>query len=398
MNSSECTSSRDDHRYRVVIPTAFYMPAYLGGGPIQTLKALIEESPEGFDTKVICSNSDLGKTEPLVDRPNQWHRVGRAQVKYVQGGVKSLLDVFRSTSDVDIIYLNSLFNPLYSLLPLALHTFGWWKGSEVLVAPRGELYPGALKQKGRKKQIFLQVFKMLRIPKKVIWHASTEDEADQIRMVFGPNSRVAVRENETSLPREASQRTERPAGPLRVIFASRLHRKKGLDILLEALAGVAEPVEVQIVGAFADDEYERCCHALVQELPDNISVHFCGGLPREQVLAKMQHADLMAFPTIGENFGHVIAEALSESCPVMCSEHTPWTETLTSGGGVAVSPNTAQAWTTALNDYASRGSMSWSATAHAAGRAYNAWRNAPKGQHVFELVKQQKTAFINRVL
>ncbi|AGS35336.1 group 1 glycosyl transferase [Corynebacterium maris DSM 45190] len=387
MTSSQTSASVD--RYRVVIPTAFYVPAFLGGGPIQTLKALIEESPENFDTKVICANHDLGETAPLVERPNEWHTVGRADVRYVQDGMRPLVDAFRATSDADVVYLNSLFNPTFSLLPLALRSLGWWKDADVLVAPRGELYPGALAQKPRKKQLFLRAFKALGLPKKVVWHASTEDEAQQIRALFGADSRIAVRENETSLPRAATQRQAREQGPLRLVFASRLHPKKGLDILLTALAEVTEPVEVRIVGAFADDEYEQICDALVRELPENVSVRFCGGLPREEVLAEMRHADMMAFPTTGENFGHVIAEALSESCPVMCSENTPWTETLTAGGGVAVAPNSPEAWTAELNGYAARGAQAWADATDAAGVAYDAWRNAPKGRHVFELVRQQ---------
>lgn len=374
-------------RRKVVIPTGYYLPAYLGGGPIQTLKALIEESPEGFDTRVICANHDLGESDPLVDRPNEWHPVGRAEVRYVGGGWKDLLAAFRSTSDADLIYLNSLFDPSYSILPLLLRTGRWWKSAYVLIAPRGELYPGALAQKATKKRIFLKAFRTLGLTNRVTWHASTKDEAVQIREHFGDNQRIVIRENETPLPREATQRGARPDGPLRVFFASRLHPKKGLDILMEALAGVTQPVEVQIVGAFADEEYERRIMDLVGQLPSNVTVHFSGGLPREEVLAKAREADLMAFPTTGENFGHVIAEALSEACPVMCSEHTPWVETLRGGGGAVITPNTPEAWTEALEEYAQRGPEAWSEAIDDAARAYGAWRNEPKGQHVFEMVE-----------
>lgn len=389
MTSKLTSTTATKQRYKVVIPTDFYVPAFLGGGPIQTLKALIEESPAHFDTRVICANHDLGESEPLTDRPNEWRQVNRARVRYVQGGLKPLLNAFRSASDADVVYLNSLFSPQYSVLPLALRGLGRWRDADVLIAPRGELYPGALAQKPRKKQIFLRAFRLLGLHNKVMWHASTEDEAQQIRSLFGHRSRVLVRENETSLPKEARQRPSREGGALRAVFASRLHPKKGLHILLEALTDVTEPVQLQVVGAFADAEYEERCRFLVQGLPDHISVDFTGSATRDVVLQRMHNADLMTFPTTGENFGHVIAEALSESCPVMCSDHTPWSEALSSGGGDVVSPNTPEAWATAINDFAADGPEAWQDAAERAGESYRDWRNEPKGQHVFELVRSE---------
>ena len=44
-------------------------------------------------------------------------------------------------------------------------------------------------------------------------------------------------------------------------------------------------------------------------------------------------ADIFLFPTRGENFGHVVAEALSVGCPVLTTPTTIWTDLLTSGGG-----------------------------------------------------------------
>jgi hypothetical protein len=34
--------------------------------------------------------------------------------------------------------------------------------------------------------------------------------------------------------------------------------------------------------------------------------------------------DLFLFPTLGENYGHVISEALASGCPVVISDQTPW--------------------------------------------------------------------------
>lgn len=369
----------------MLIATSYYEPAHLGGGPIQTLKALVHAAPECFKIEVICTNHDFGVTEPLVDQPNIWLPLGKIRVKYVEGGVRNLITSFRASRDIDILYLNSLFNSHFSILPMLLWRTGLWQGTTVLVAPRGELDPGALAFKARKKRIFLTLFKLLRFPMAFTWHASSEIEANHIRKALDEKVKVVIRENETSLPPYATERRTRKLGPLRLIFASRLHEKKGLHTLLEALQGIDQEVELDIIGAFEDPDYETKCRQLIGKLSGNITTMFHGSLPREAVLEGFYKADLFVFPTAGENFGHVIAEALSQSCPVMCSPNTPWSDTLNNGGGIVVNNADSKYWNEALESFLSGGEGLWEKSARETKSSFDQWKNEAKGAHVFEL-------------
>lgn len=337
-----------------------------------------------FNTKVICANHDLGKSDPLTEYPNQWTKVESAEVYYVEGGLRARLKAFSQSNNADFIYLNSLFSPHYSLLPLALKKLGFWRSGTLLIAPRGELSPGALALKAPKKKLFLRMFNLLRLQRHVLWHASSQLEADHITKQFGEVT-VLVRENETSLPTRAHSRQTRKSGPPRLLFVSRLDEKKGLHTLLEALQGITDPFELNIVGAFEDTEYKSHCLGLVKKLSDESIVTFSGALERSDVLQAMQSADFMVFPTAGENFGHVIAEALSQSCPVICSVHTPWTSSLNNGGGATVHPNSPEAWREAIEKFISTSGPEFQNAATSAGQAYNQWRNEDKGRHIFEL-------------
>ena len=46
-----------------------------------------------------------------------------------------------------------------------------------------------------------------------------------------------------------------------------------------------------------------------------------------------QNYHLFFFPTLGENFGHVIIEALVAGCPILISDQTPWRNLETAGVG-----------------------------------------------------------------
>jgi glycosyltransferase involved in cell wall biosynthesis len=54
-------------------------------------------------------------------------------------------------------------------------------------------------------------------------------------------------------------------------------------------------------------------------------------------------------PTAGENFGHVILEALTSGCPVLISDQTPWRALQEEGIGWDLSLNDQNIWLEALN-------------------------------------------------
>ena len=80
----------------------------------------------------------------------------------------------------------------------------------------------------------------------------------------------------------------------------------------------------------------------------------------------------MLMPTAGENFGHVIAEALSVSCPVMCTPATPWTECLTAGGGLVVDTLEPHDWRVAIERLAAASPAERLAFRLRAGEAFKA--------------------------
>ena len=59
-------------------------------------------------------------------------------------------------------------------------------------------------------------------------------------------------------------------------------------------------------------------------MPDNISVNYCGVLNYESINRAFLSNDVFLFPTLGENFGHVVFESMSAGCVPIISNKTPW--------------------------------------------------------------------------
>lgn len=79
-----------------------------------------------------------------------------------------------------------------------------------------------------------------------------------------------------------------------------------------------------VYGVEEDRNYARDCRQMQSELGTNIRLGFKGPIPHHEVFGTIQGYHLFILPSLGENFGHAIYEALSAGDPVVISDQTPW--------------------------------------------------------------------------
>jgi glycosyltransferase involved in cell wall biosynthesis len=312
---------------------------------------LVAALGEEFRFKIITTDRDLGDNLPYPGIVvNQWVRVGNADVMYLAPGFRGLLRMVGLLCYVDsetVLYLNSYFSRRFSMLAMLMRRLGLCRPRSVVLAPRGEFSPGALtlgRTKQTKKIWYITIFRWLGIYKNIIWHASTEVEATDIRQWFPrlwsmdvtpPSSNANDGSNITGVLATArdlaaartpvERKTRRKnAGKLRVVFVSRISQKKNLLGALKILEGVSGEVTADIYGPMEDAAYWYACQRKITALPANIRVKYWGEIEHERVEQVFAEHDLFLLPTLGENYGHVILEALTEGCPVLISDQTPW--------------------------------------------------------------------------
>jgi glycosyltransferase involved in cell wall biosynthesis len=377
---------------KTLVLAPVFPPATEGGGPIRSLGALVHAAPDDVEIRVVTAANEYTSRRPLAVDADRWTPRGAAQVWYAsQRRGRAPLSALRSARRwrPDVVYVNGFFEPSFSVLPQVLDAVGFWRGARRLVAPRGEFGPGALARHPLRKRAFIRLYRTLRLHRSVIWHASSAAEEADIRALWGPTARVLVRENETSLPLRAVAPRAGKAAPLRAAFIARIVAHKGLDVVLEALSRVPadRPVELAVHGPVEDPRYLRECFRIIDRLPPHITVAVGAELPAAEVLTTLAGSDVLLFPTSGENFGHVVAEALSVSCPVIATPWTPWTPTLRAGGGVVVADRSVTSWHGALADYAATTPAERHRRRVAAGEAYDRWRAQSKGPHVLDLLR-----------
>ncbi|MFC9333930.1 glycosyltransferase family 4 protein [Arthrobacter sp. NPDC057009] len=353
---------------------------------------MLDAAPPKFESYVLTTNTDLGQKQPLDVIPDVWLSHSGAQVYYCS--VEKIASFVRAIRKVRslrpaAIYLNSFFDPWFSIVPQALFRLGWLSPKGLAIAPRGEFSAGALALKKQKKSFYIQAFKLSGLAGKVVWHASAPAEAADIRAIFGPDVSIVIRENDTLLPERALDPVQPTGGPLRAVSLSRLSPKKGIHTLLEGLQSVDANISLDIIGPPEDLSYFERCKSLVASLPPNVRVRFLGAIPHDEIRSRLNQYDVMFCPTKGENFGHVIAEGLSASCPVLCADVTPWSERLVGGGGEIVSPNNSMGWARAVNAYAGTSTAERLRRRLAAAACYNVWRAQDPQAHFFSLLERE---------
>lgn len=325
-------------RLSVLTFIRYYLPGYKSGGPVRSIANMVDALGGEYEFRIITSDRDFLDGNPYSGITTEaWGRVGKAWVYYVspkRRGLFAWTRVIRETPH-DVLYLNSLFDPIYTLLPLLAWRFAGSLRKPIVIAPRGELSPGALGLKHWKKRPFLVIAKTAGLYRNVLWHASTDDEARLIRHQFGASSRIVTARN---LPAKSGHTqiscdVIESSGPLRIVFLSRICRKKNLDYALRVLARSRVEIQFDIWGPQEDSTYWSECEELIRTMPRNIVALYRGVADYSDVIKILSCYDLFFLPSRGENYGHIIAEALSAGTPVLLSDATPWRDLSAHGVG-----------------------------------------------------------------
>ena len=334
-------------KYRVLCLVSYYLPGYKGGGPIRTISNLVEYLGQEFDFWIVTRDRDIGDSLPYPNiSVNNWIVVGNARVFYVSPDRLTLFGINKiiNSTDYDLLYLNSFFDPVFTFFPLLSHSLMRLNSKPVVLAPRGEFSEGALRLKFLKKYIYIVLSKWIRSYKNITWQASSEDELQDILVTLKVESKHIYIASDIPTKIKASDRISRiyednfqNDNAIKVVFLSRIVPMKNLDYALEVLRDVRVDVVFDIYGPQEDVPYWNSCKKIIDKLPDNILCSYCGVVDPDAVVSVFSKYDLLFLPTRGENYGHVIAESLSAGTPVLISDKTPWHNLKSSKLGIELS-------------------------------------------------------------
>lgn len=236
---------------------------------------------------------------------------------------------------------------LQRLLPIAdvVHLHGTWEwlhlkglaeahraGVPAFLRPCGMLDPWALRQGSALKRLWLAALLRPRLRRIEALHLATAREARLVEPLRLSQRQVVV-PNGITVPAHQLPRSHAPHA--RLLYLGRIHPKKGLHLLLPALAQALRSggaAELFIVGGGASPAYEARVRQQVRGLGIERSVHFMGHLEGDALRSLWSRIDLLVLPSYQENFGNVVVEAAAHGVPSLVSSEVYLVEELESAG------------------------------------------------------------------
>ena len=313
-------------RKKILVFTDWFLPGFKAGGPIRSLVNLTQTLQHDFF--IVTQNTDHDSTVPYEGiATNCWvKRSEQVQVFYLNGQHinAAVIRQLIAERSYDFIYLNSLFSPKFTLLPLRIAARMGIQ-NRVVLAPRGMLKPAALSIKSRKKKIFLLVSRMLGWFRGIRWHATNPEEASEIRQHYGKRSIIHEAPNLASVITRDITPPAKESGVMNLVSIARISPEKGI---MEAIAFLQHAqlegvIRCTFYGTQQNGAYLEQCKELAAKINGAV-IEFPGEIAPENIAQAIQDAHFFYLPTRGENFGHAIAEALQYGKPVIISDRTPW--------------------------------------------------------------------------
>lgn len=198
-----------------------------------------------------------------------------------------------------------------------------------ILRPCGMLDPQCLEQSKLKKAIWMKLFERSNLDNAAAIHFTSDDErkAAGFLRLKAPNVVIPLGVDQSRLKEKANEspldsRLKQFAGQKKILFLSRLHPKKGLDLLIPAIRAVAKKRDdfVFVLAGSGESQHEAEVLRLLCKTGIDQRTIVAGFMAVNEKWFVFSQSDLFVLPSYQENFGMAVAEAMAAGLPVVISD------------------------------------------------------------------------------
>lgn len=269
-----------------------------------------------------------GELTVWEDVPARFFRKNFSEAFKYSRGLAAWL--WQHVGEFDIVHIHSVL----SHAPLAAAAACRRARVPYIVRPLGTIAPWSLQQKPWRKRALLALGAQRMLREAAAVHYTSEEEKLGAERALGISGGVVIPlgVDEALLNKPTVGAHERARAPY-VLALSRLHPKKNLETLIESFLSIAEVAGWQLVIAGAgENRYARTLERLVEERQAGHRVKFVGWVAGEEKDALISRASLFAMPSLHENFGVSLVEALAAGVPALVSRQVQLADAVAAAG------------------------------------------------------------------
>jgi glycosyltransferase involved in cell wall biosynthesis len=311
---------------QVLVLIDWYKPFYKAGGPVRSLVNLVDHLHNEVDFHILTGDRDYtAAVSPADLQRDRWTVQDKGERVWYASPERRSVKQWKALLGErawDVVHINGMWSRWSTLLPL------WQlRGTRQrrIVAVRGMLASGVMQQKTALKRAVLQVMRITGCFKGVEFQATNAEEVEDVKRWIGRDAVVHLVPNlGRKLERTAPVPIAKRPGALRLVSLGRIAPEKNTLFAIERLQGLTGDVRFDLYGTVYDEAYWQRCQAAIAQLPPNVRVQWHGEVAPDQVPEVLAEAHVVFMPSVGENFGHSMLEALSVGRPLLISDRTPW--------------------------------------------------------------------------
>jgi glycosyltransferase involved in cell wall biosynthesis len=310
-----------------VIPSV----APVRGGPSVAVIAMVKSLRDiGIDAEIVTTN-DNGNTLFAVPL-NYLHDYQSVPTRFFarfSPNIHSMREftfsagltqwLWQHIREYDLIHVHAIFS-YPSTVAMAIAKL---QKIPYIVRPLGQLCQWSLQQSATKKAIYLNIIERKNINQSASLHLTSESEKQEIKQLnlecknFVIPHGLAVPETIPDAYQRLRNHFQLPLEEPIILFLSRIHPKKGLEYLIEALAQIKNKKFTLIIAGNGDSDYEAQINSCLHDYGLEDCSLMTGFVEGELKQLLLQGANLFVLTSYSENFGVAVLEALAAGTPAL---------------------------------------------------------------------------------
>ena len=284
------------------------------GGPSRSVPMMAKGLSEaGIDVTLLTNYSDDMNV----------HALDGTSVDIValkDGFSPSRIEAMIRDKQIDLIQIQSLWSLEYHQMAKICRKLG----IPYIITPRGMLEPWSLRQSALKKKLALLLYQKNDLNHSACIYTTSDMEAYNVHNL-GIKAQCSVIPNGIETDGYPC-RKDKEMVKKQILFLSRIHEKKGIELLIDAWEDLVNDFPewtVKIVGN-GEEAYIIKLKSTIQQKNLEKNMEILAPVFGQAKVELYQNSSLFVLPSYSENFGMVIAEAMSCGVPVITTEFTPW--------------------------------------------------------------------------
>jgi glycosyltransferase involved in cell wall biosynthesis len=346
MTDSKISVRNDDRRLNILQVYPYYPPAYERGGALRVVHRLATKLvSRGHNVSVFTTDAHGEKGR--IDQENQVD-VDGLNVKYFRNLSNQLVNKLNlplplafftclnsGISDYDIVHIHGFPH----LMAVAAARVARRQEIPYIITPHGAVNQPNEEQPPLLRRLFVKAFRDMILSGAQKVTALTTDETARLREINIPEEKIIKIPNGVEIEGLQTEsgtdfRSRHNLEEQTIIgFIGRLHKKKGLDIVLECAERFEDSSDLSFIIIGPDDGYGATLRAKIEERDiDNVSL--LGFVTESEKIAALDAIDIFLHPSYREGQPMAILEACATGTPVVISEHCALPEVSNHNAGI----------------------------------------------------------------